>query len=31
LGEFKVDEVNVTSYGRNNPEVVKLVDRSGWR
>ncbi|MGA1624474.1 MAG: Fe(3+) ABC transporter substrate-binding protein [Prochlorothrix sp.] len=31
LGEFKVDEVNVTSYGRNNPEVVKLVDRAGWR
>ena len=31
LGEFKVDEVNVASYGRNNPEVVKLVDRAGWR
>ncbi|NET51216.1 MAG: Fe(3+) ABC transporter substrate-binding protein [Merismopedia sp. SIO2A8] len=30
LGEFKVDEVNVSSYGRNNPEVVKLVDRVGW-
>lgn len=31
LGEFKVDEVNVASYGRNNPEVIKLVDRAGWR
>jgi len=31
LGEFKVDEVNVASYGRNNPEVVQLVDRAGWR
>ena len=31
LGEFKVDEVNVAAYGRNNPEVVKLVDRAGWQ
>lgn len=31
LGEFKVDEVNVSAYGRNNPEVVKLVDRVGWQ
>ena len=30
LGDFKVDEVNVSSYGKNNPEVVKLVDRVGW-
>ncbi|MEO0756708.1 MAG: Fe(3+) ABC transporter substrate-binding protein [Cyanobacteria bacterium J06648_16] len=30
LGEFKVDEVNVSAYGRNNPDVVKLVDRVGW-
>ena len=30
LGDFKVDEVNVSAYGRNNPEVVKLVDRVGW-
>lgn len=30
LGEFKVDEVNVSAYGRNNPEVIKLVDRVGW-
>ncbi|MEM7794633.1 MAG: Fe(3+) ABC transporter substrate-binding protein [Cyanobacteria bacterium P01_C01_bin.118] len=31
LGEFKVDEVNVSAYGRNNPDVVKLVDRAGWK
>ncbi len=31
LGDFKVDEVNVSAYGRNNPEVVKLVDRVGWQ
>lgn len=31
LGDFKVDEVNVSSYGRNNAEVVKLVDRAGWK
>jgi len=31
LGEFKVDEVNVSAYGRNNPEVVKLVDRVDWK
>lgn len=31
LGDFKVDEVNVSAYGRNNPDVVKLVDRVGWK
>lgn len=31
LGDFKVDATNVSAYGRNNPEVVKLVDRSGWK
>ena len=31
LGDFKVDEVNVSAYGRNNPEVVKLADRVGWK
>lgn len=30
LGDFKVDEVNVSAYGKNNPDVVKLVDRVGW-
>ena len=31
LGEFKVDEVNVSAYGRNNPDVIKIVDRVGWK
>ncbi|NJM98160.1 MAG: Fe(3+) ABC transporter substrate-binding protein [Phormidesmis sp. RL_2_1] len=31
LGDFKVDEVNVATYGRNNPEVNKIVDRVGWQ
>jgi iron(III) transport system substrate-binding protein len=31
LGEFKVDTVNVASYGRNNPEVTEIVDRAGWK
>ncbi|MEM9164011.1 MAG: Fe(3+) ABC transporter substrate-binding protein, partial [Cyanobacteria bacterium P01_F01_bin.4] len=31
LGEFKVDEVNVAAIGGNNPEVIKLVDRAGWK
>ena len=31
LGEFKVDAVNVNSYGKNSPEAVKLADRVGWK
>ncbi|MBF2087813.1 MAG: Fe(3+) ABC transporter substrate-binding protein [Synechococcales cyanobacterium K44_A2020_017] len=31
LGNFKVDAVNVASYGRNNPKVVEIVDRAGWK
>lgn len=31
LGDFKVDTVNVASYGRNNPEVNEIVDRAGWK
>lgn len=31
LGNFKVDETNVAAYGRNNAEVVKIVDQSGWK
>jgi iron(III) transport system substrate-binding protein len=31
LGQFKVDTVNVAAYGRNNPEVVKVVDQAGWK
>ncbi|MGI8936352.1 Fe(3+) ABC transporter substrate-binding protein [Leptolyngbya sp. BC1307] len=31
LGEFKVDEVNVASYGRNNSKVNEIIDRAGWQ
>lgn len=31
LGQAKFDQVNVAAYGRNNPEVVKIVDRVGWK
>lgn len=31
LGKFKVDSVNVAAYGRNNPEVVQIIDRAGWK
>ena len=31
LGKFKVDSVNVAAYGRNNPDVIKIVDRAGWK
>ena len=31
LGDFKVDEVNVSAYGKNNPEVTEIVDRAGWQ
>lgn len=30
LGDFKVDETNVSAYGRNNPQVTEIVDRAGW-
>lgn len=30
-GELKVDNVNVSVYGRNNPEAVRIADRVGWR
>lgn len=30
LGDFKVDTTNVSSYGRNNPQVNEIVDRAGW-
>lgn len=30
-GEFKADTVNVSSYGRNNPEALKIADRAGWK
>ncbi|PZO13262.1 MAG: Fe(3+) ABC transporter substrate-binding protein [Leptolyngbya foveolarum] len=31
LGDFKVDQTNVASYGRNNPVVNEIVDRVGWK
>jgi iron(III) transport system substrate-binding protein len=31
FGEFKEDTVNVASYGANNAEAVKIMDRSGWK
>ena len=31
FGEFETDDVNVASYGENNPEAVRLMDRAGWR
>lgn len=31
LGQFKTDTTNVSTYGENNPEVVKVVDRVGWK
>lgn len=30
FGEFKVDDVNVSSYGRNASEAVRIADRAGW-
>ncbi len=31
LGEFKVDAVNVSSYGRNNLAANEIFDRAGWK
>ncbi|MBE9129624.1 MULTISPECIES: Fe(3+) ABC transporter substrate-binding protein [unclassified Coleofasciculus] len=31
FGEFKESDVNVLSYGKNNPDAVKLMDRAGWK
>ncbi len=31
LGNFKVDNLNVSAYGPNNPDVVKIVDQVGWK
>lgn len=31
FGSFDSDAVNVTSYGENNPEAIRLMDRAGWR
>ena len=31
FGEFKDDTVNVSAYGKNNADAVKIMDRSGWK
>ncbi len=30
-GDIKIDDVNVSLYGRYNPEAVRIADRVGWR
>lgn len=31
FGPLESDAVNVTSYGENNPDAIRLMDRAGWR
>ena len=31
FGPFEIDPVDVSVYGSNNPEAVRLMDRAGWR
>ena len=31
FGEFKADTTNVSAYGKNNADAVKIMDRSGWK
>lgn len=31
MGGFESDAVNVTAYGNNNPDAIRLMDRAGWR
>lgn len=31
LGNFKVDAINVATYGENSPKVLELIDRAGWK
>lgn len=31
MGDFESDAVNVTSYGNNNPDAIRLMDRVDWR
>ena len=31
FGDFAIDAANVSVYGENNPEAVRLMDRVGWR
>jgi iron(III) transport system substrate-binding protein len=30
-GDIKIDQVNAATYGQNNAEAVKLMDRAGWK
>ncbi|MDX1633780.1 MAG: Fe(3+) ABC transporter substrate-binding protein [Marinobacter sp.] len=30
-GNLKIDDINVSVYGENNPEAVRIFDRVGWR
>jgi iron(III) transport system substrate-binding protein len=31
LGEFKIDPLNVATYGVNQPQAQAIFDRAGWR
>lgn len=31
IGPFESDAVNVSAYGINNPDAIRLMDRAGWR
>jgi len=31
FGRFSSDAVNVSAYGMNNPDAIRLMDRAGWR
>lgn len=31
FGEYESDAINVTYYGENNPDAIRLMDRVGWR
>lgn len=31
LGEFQADDLNVTAYGENSAEAVRIMDRAGWQ
>lgn len=30
-GKFKEDNLNAATYGRNNPEALRIMDRAGWK
>lgn len=31
FGDFEADDVNVSAYGRNNPDAIEAMDRAGWK